>query len=74
MTQRLQMGPYGSGRAFFYRMPTTVFHTIIFETEWLVYLETTTGPFEPSESEGAPWAPPQNAPEAGLAYLATLRE
>ena len=73
VTERLPMGPYGSGRAFFYRMPENVFHTIVLESEWFVYLETTSGPFEPSLSEAAHWAPTESDPEAGHAYLATLR-
>lgn len=74
VTRRLPMGPYGSGRAFFYRMPEQVFHTLIFESEWLIYLETTTGPFEPAQSEAAPWAPPESDPGAGHVYLSTLRQ
>lgn len=72
VTERVPMGPYGSGRAFFYRMPAGVFHTIHFETEWFIYLETTTGPFDRSDSEGAPWAPPETDPAGGHAYLAGL--
>ncbi|WP_413208129.1 WbuC family cupin fold metalloprotein [Rhodospirillum sp. A1_3_36] len=72
VTERLPMGPYGSGRAFFYRMPTGVFHTLLFESEWLIYLETTTGPFDPEKSEGAPWAPPESDFAAGTAYIGTL--
>ena len=74
VTRWLPMAPYGSGAAFFYRMPEGVFHTLLFETEWLIYLETTTGPFDPSRSEAAPWAPPESDPSAGHAYLANLKQ
>ncbi len=72
LTRSLAMGPYGSGEAFFYRMPEGVFHTLRFESGWLIYLETTTGPFDPGRTEAAPWAPPEDRPEAGHAFLATL--
>ena len=74
VTRWLPMAPYGSGAAFFYRMPEGVFHSLRFETEWLIYLETTTGPFDPSRSEAAPWAPPETDPAAGHAYLANLKQ
>ncbi len=70
--QRLLMKPYGSEQPFFYRMPQRVFHTLRFEHEWTLYLETTTGPFDPISSEAAPWAPPENDSIAGLAYLDSL--
>lgn len=72
VTTRLPLGPFGGGRAFFYRMPAGVFHTISFETEWFIYLETTMGPFDPADSEAAPWAPPETDADAGHAYLAGL--
>jgi len=71
IAQVLRMTPYGQGGRFFYRMPERVFHGLVFRTEWLVYLETTSGPFDPARSEGAPWAPAEGAPEAP-AYAAAL--
>lgn len=64
------MGAYGSGRAFFYRMPEGVFHSLAFRTPWLVFLETTIGPFDPSRSEGAAWAPGEDDPAAGRRFIA----
>ena len=72
VTNRLAMGPYESNCTFFYRMPAGVFHTIHFETEWFIYLETTLGPFNPAESEVAPWAPEEANSDAGHVYLASL--
>jgi cupin fold WbuC family metalloprotein len=70
--QTIRMAPYGGGDAFFYRMPEGVFHGLIFRTPWLVYLETTIGPFDPALSEPAPWAPPETDPAAGRAFYADL--
>jgi cupin fold WbuC family metalloprotein len=69
LDRRIPMGPFGQGRRFFYRMPEKRFHTLLFETDWLVYLETTVGPFDPSTSEKAPWAPAESDPEAGRRFL-----
>lgn len=60
------------GGSFFYYMPEAVFHTLIFRSPWLVFVENTLGPFDRSSSEGAPWAPPENDPAAGHAYLSQL--
>jgi cupin fold WbuC family metalloprotein len=68
----LEMGAFGTDRTFFYRMPERVFHGLIFRTPWLVYLETTTGPFDPCRSEGAGWAPPETEPEAGHVFYAAI--
>jgi len=73
VTERVPMAPFGTDRAFFYRMPEMIFHTLIFETDWFVYLETTTGPFDPTDSEGAAWAPPESNPDAGHSYLNGLK-
>ncbi|MBI1252532.1 MAG: cupin fold metalloprotein, WbuC family [Alphaproteobacteria bacterium] len=69
--ETIPMGPFGTSRQFFYRMPERVFHSMIFRTDWLVYLETTSGPFDKTASEGAPWAPTEHDPAAGRAWLTT---
>lgn len=56
--ERLPMGRYRTPRAFFYRMPEGIFHTLSFESEWLIYLETTTGPFDLAKFEAADGAAP----------------
>ena len=64
ITRLVRMAPYQTGGHFFYRMPEGTFHGLIFRSDWLVYLETTSGPFDPNRSEGAPWAPAEGAAEA----------
>ena len=65
----LPMGPYGSGKNFFYRMPENVYHTMTFKTDWLVYLETTIGPFDKLTSQSPDWAPNENEPELGFEFI-----
>ena len=73
VTDLISMSPAAEGGGFFYRMPPGLFHSLNFRSEWLVYLETTIGPFDPSRSEAASWAPPETDAEAGHAYLSSLK-
>lgn len=57
LTRVLPLGPQGSGRTFFYRMPERVFHSLLVESEVFVFVESTRGPFRPDASQVAPWAP-----------------
>lgn len=54
---------------FFYRMPPKYFHSLIIESEWLVFLETTIGPFNKNNTEQAQWAPESDQSIEGLRYL-----
>lgn len=53
----IEMGPPGSGRNFLYRMPEGVCHGLLIRSEWLVFVETTVGPFDPRMTGYAEWAP-----------------
>jgi cupin fold WbuC family metalloprotein len=72
VTDRFPMSPAAEGGRFFYKMPPCIFHTLIFRSEWLVFIETTIGPFDVTSSEAAAWAPPETDSAAGHAYLAGL--
>lgn len=56
----INMGDYSSGKIFYYRMETPIFHTLIIRSKVLVFHETTNGPFDRSTSVFAPWAPEDN--------------
>lgn len=61
-THVFAMAAANSGKSFFYRMPPRVFHSLLIESEFLVFVESTKGPFRREDSENAPWAPaPQDA-------------
>ena len=68
----IRMGPYQSGRAFYYRLMEPAYHTVIVNTPHALFHETTNGPFDPTAAEFADWAPPEDAPDAAE-YLNTLR-
>lgn len=69
----IRMGPFGSGRAFFYRLMEPCYHAVVVETPYALFHETTNGPFRRGETEFAPWSPAEGDP-AAEAYIARLRE
>ncbi len=64
----IAMGDYVSGRKFYQRIDTPRFHTFIIHSEFLVFHETTKGPFQKSDTVFAPWAPKENDAAAIQAY------
>ena len=72
VTTVVSMSAPGNGGSFFYRMPEGIFHTLIFKSEWLVFIETTVGPFARTMSEAAGWAPAEDGSSRGNAYLSNL--
>lgn len=74
VARQIAMGAPGGSDHFFYRVPPGQFHTLVFRSEWLVFLETTIGPFDPAASEPAPWAPGEDRPDEGRADLTARLE
>ena len=64
------MGSYESGDTFFYRMPTGTFHSMIVKSEWLVFQESTRGPFDILETDYPEWAPKPTELLKGKEFLA----
>ena len=71
--ERLRMGSAGSGLPFFYRMPAQQYHSLSIESEFLVFVEGTKGPFCSTDMENAPWAPAPEDSAAGRAFIESLR-
>lgn len=68
----IRMGDYASGRVFYYRMATPVFHTLIIRSDVLVFHEITNGPFERKDTVFAPWAPGDNDTNFINTFMADL--
>ena len=66
------LGPAGSRRSFYYRMSTAFFHTLIIRSDILVVHEITNGPFRPSATVFADFAPDDRDAEQAAAYQAEL--
>ena len=56
----------------YFRIPAGTYHTFIVRSEWLVFHETTAGPFRRSLMEFAPWAPDDQDPAAVAQYVSRL--
>jgi cupin fold WbuC family metalloprotein len=69
----IRMGPYQSGRVFFYRLMEPLFHSVLVRSPHVLLHETTNGPFDPADTEFAPWSPVEGGPNA-TEYLNGLRE
>ena len=70
----IRMGDYISGKTFYYRMSTPVFHTLIIRSEVLVFHETTNGPFDRRATIFAPWAPEDVAVNSITDFISDLEK
>jgi cupin fold WbuC family metalloprotein len=66
------IGDYASDRVFYYRMNAPLFHSLRVRSDKLTVHETTNGPFNPSETEFAPWAAEPEDTEACRRYVEAL--
>ena len=57
--QVIRMGAYQSRSPFFYRLMEPCYHTVLVRTPQAIFHETTNGPFDPADTEYAPWSPPE---------------
>lgn len=69
----LQIGNAESGRWFYFRNADERYHTQIVTAPFLVFHETTNGPFDPAETQFAPWSPDDTDPAKAKAFLADLK-
>ena len=58
----VRMGPYSSGKAFYYRIMDPCYHSVLIHTPYALFLETTNGPFNRGDTEFAPWSPAEGEP------------
>jgi cupin fold WbuC family metalloprotein len=68
----ISMGDYASGKTFYYRMATPVYHTLLIRSEVLVFHETTNGPFDQSATIFAPWAPEDDGANSIATFMSDL--
>jgi cupin fold WbuC family metalloprotein len=74
VTDVIHMGAYGSGRAFYYRIATPIFHTLLIRSEVLVFHEATNGPFDRADTVFAPWGPEDRDTVAVAQFLRGVDE
>lgn len=70
----ISMGDYQSGEEFYYRLSDPYYHTLLIESDHLVFHETTNGPFNRADTVFAPWAPDGSDDAAAKAFMDKLVE
>ncbi len=65
----VELGDTSSGRAFYYRLSDSLFHTLLIHSDYLVVHEVTGGPFAPEDTVLATFAPPEARRAEARAYL-----
>jgi len=74
ITEVVQMGDYRSGHKFFYRLSVPDFHTLLIRSDYVVFHETTNGPFDSARSIYAEWAPDDADKAAVSVFTSNLAE
>ncbi len=69
VTETVRLGDHGSGHAFYYRTSSSGYHTLLVRSDFLVFHETTNGPFNQKDSIAAPWAPDDQDQAAGRIFM-----
>lgn len=67
------LGTPNSGRPFYFRNDLPRYHTFLIETPFLVFHETTLGPFRRDDTVFAPWAPDESDFVATQDFVDQLR-
>ena len=71
-TRTIQLSEPSGGASFFYRLASPTFHSVVPETEFVVFHEVTNGPFDRRETIAALWAPAETDVAAGARFIAGL--
>lgn len=70
----IEMGEYSSGSRFYWRLSESHFHTVIPRSDFVVFHETTSGPFERATSNvAAPWSPGEDDLLGQARYMSQLQ-
>ena len=73
--KNIEMGEIGSGKSFLYRLSNNTWHMPVPTSEWLVYHETYSGPFEKEyDVEFPSWAPQEENKKEVQSFLELLHK
>ena len=72
LTEVVRMGEVASGKAYYCRVPATVFHTMRIRSDSIILFEAAPGPFDPADTAYADWAPAESEHDAIAAYVGEL--
>jgi len=68
----IEMGDYASGKPFYYRISDPIYHSLMIHSNFLVFHETTKGPFNKEDTIFPSWAPGENAEHEVYPYMRDL--
>ena len=75
ISQKIEMGLPGSDKPFIYRFPSSQWHTVVTLSDFVTYVETTSGPYLEKQTEFAPWAPNNDNSEEDIeAFFKKLKD
>jgi cupin fold WbuC family metalloprotein len=72
VTEAVALGDYASGLPFFYRIEDARYHTLVVRTDFVLYHEATSGPFDRTRTVLAPWSPAEDDAPGQAALQARL--
>lgn len=72
ITNTVKMGDYASGEVFYYRVAEPVYHSLIVRSDYVIYKESTVGPFDRAQTTYAPWAPEESDLLGAALYMKRL--
>ncbi|MFY7962546.1 MAG: WbuC family cupin fold metalloprotein [Elsteraceae bacterium] len=73
LTQTIELGPLHSGKTYFYRIAERACHSLVIDSEWLLFHEVTSGPFNPAATIFPDWAPREDDLPGRALYDARFR-
>jgi len=70
----IEMTPPETEAVFFYRLNTPQWHIVLPLTDYVIFHETTAGPFRAEEKYPAPWSPAESDTSAVETFLTRLQQ
>ena len=72
ISQKIPLGDFNSGKQFYINIKTSLYHSITINSEWLVFLEITKGPFNRNDTIFPDWAPDSEDKKAVKKFMSLL--
>lgn len=74
LAEVIRLGDYASALTFYYRLREPAYHTLLVRSDVVVFHETKQGPFIPSDTIFAPWAPEGTEEPAARAFMSRVAQ
>jgi cupin fold WbuC family metalloprotein len=74
ITELVELGEFRTNKPFYYRLEAGTFHALVLRTDMLVFHEVTNGPFVPSNTALAAWAPAESDIREARRFMSMLEK